>query len=162
MKVAYTDADQEQTNQFRYHYPAPRVQKRFEMLWLHACGIKFPEIARLTETNPYTVRSVIKKYRDGGIEEIVKTNYYCSKSSLEQNKTSIIEEFTKHPPTTSIEAAHRIKQLYGVELSSQRVRIFMKKLGMKFRLVVVFGVSQEFLSAVHPDENVGMCWVPIM
>jgi transposase len=98
------------------------------MLWLHACGIKVPEIARLTGANPDTVRGIIKKYRDGGIEEIVKTNYYCPKSSLEQYQTSLIEEFTKRPPTTSIEAAHRIKQLFGVELSSQRVRIFMKNL----------------------------------
>ncbi|MDR0869379.1 MAG: winged helix-turn-helix domain-containing protein [Planctomycetaceae bacterium] len=39
---------------------------------------------------------------------------------------------TKRPPTTSNEAAHRMKQLFGVERSSHRVRVFMKKLGMKF------------------------------
>ncbi|MDR3111487.1 MAG: winged helix-turn-helix domain-containing protein [Planctomycetaceae bacterium] len=102
------------------------------MLWFHACEIKVPEIARLTGVNPYTMRGIIKKYRDSGIGEIVKTNYYCPKSSLEQYETSIIEEFTKSP-TTSTETANRIKQLFGVELSSQRRRIFMKKLDMKFR-----------------------------
>ncbi|MDR3108322.1 MAG: winged helix-turn-helix domain-containing protein [Planctomycetaceae bacterium] len=133
LKVAYTDADKEKINQFRYHYPNHRIQKRFEMFWLHACGIKVTEIARLTGANPYMVCGIIKKYRDSGIEEIVKTNYYCPKSSLEQYRTSIIEEFTKRPPAASIEAAHRIKQLFGAELSPQRVRIFVKKLGMRFR-----------------------------
>jgi hypothetical protein len=119
LKVNYTEEAKEKISQFRYHYPDPRIQKHFEMIWLHACGIKVPEIAMLTGTNPYTVRGIIKKYCDGGMEEVVKTKYHRLQSSLEHHyKTSIIEEFTKRPPTTSNEAAHRIKQLFGVERSS--------------------------------------------
>jgi transposase len=133
LKVSYTVEAQERISQLRYHYPDPRIQKRFGMLWLHACGLKVPEIARLTQTNPSTVRGIIKKYRDGSIEDILTINYYRPKNSLEQYKTSLIEEFTKRPPSSSKEAAYRIQQLFGVERSPQRVRIFMQKLGMKFR-----------------------------
>jgi hypothetical protein len=30
LKVDYTDTDKENINQFRYHYPAPRIQKRLK------------------------------------------------------------------------------------------------------------------------------------
>jgi hypothetical protein len=38
LKVAYTDADKETINQFRCHYPAPRIQKRFEYFGFTLAG----------------------------------------------------------------------------------------------------------------------------
>ncbi|MDR1382468.1 MAG: winged helix-turn-helix domain-containing protein, partial [Planctomycetaceae bacterium] len=57
------------------------------------------------------------------------------KSDLESHRVSIIEAFQHHPPATSKEAAARIETLTGVKRSEQRVRVFMKNIGMKFRKV---------------------------
>lgn len=57
------------------------------------------------------------------------------KSDLEEHRVSIIEEFQNRPHATAKEAAYRIEKLTGVKRSEQRVHVFMKKIGMKFRKV---------------------------
>ncbi len=74
-------------------------------------------------------------YQQGGIELVATIGHSCRKSKLDEHKTSIIEEFTKRPPATAKEAAARIKELTGIELSTRRVAVFMTRTGMKCRKV---------------------------
>ena len=60
---------------------------------------------------------------------------YHPTSDLEAYRTSLIEEFTLRPPASAKEAAFRIKKLHDLDRSPERVRVFMKKIGMKFRKV---------------------------
>jgi transposase len=107
--------------------------RRFEILWLHACGKFAPEIAVLVEKNPYTVRSVIKQYKKGGLKLVTTIDSNHPTSDLEKHKISLIEEFTRRPPAVAKEAAARIEKLTGIKRSPEAVRIFMTKIGMKFR-----------------------------
>ena len=133
LRANYTEDEQKTFQQLRYSYPDERIMRRFEILWLHACGKFSPEIATIVRQHPDVVRNVINKYKKGGIELVTKIDSNHPTSDLEKYQASIIEEFTLRPPATAKEAAARIEKLTGIKRSPERVRVFMKKLGMKFR-----------------------------
>jgi transposase len=54
-------------------------------------------------------------------------------SDLEHHRTSLIEAFTQRPHASAKEAAARIETLTGIQRSEQRIRVFMKNIGMTFR-----------------------------
>ena len=132
LRANYTEQDRQTFEHLRYHYPDVRIMKRFEILWLHSHDEHVPEIAKLVQQDRRTIRSVIKKFQEGGLELVSKIEYHQPTSELAKHQTSIVEEFTLRPPSSAKEAAFRIKKLTGIERSSERVRVFMKKMGMKF------------------------------
>ena len=109
--------------------------RRFEILWLHSCGKFAPEIAEIVKQTPSTVRKVINKFKQGGITLVTTIDSNHPKSDLEEHRVSVIEEFKKRPSATAKEAAYRIEKLTGVKRSEQRIRIFMRNIGMTFRKV---------------------------
>jgi transposase len=143
LRANYTEEEKSLFHQLRYSYPDERVMRRFEILWLHACGKFVPEIASLVQQNDDTVRSVIKKFQKGGIELVTAMDSNHPKSDLEQHRTSLIEEFTLRPPASAKEAAARIEKLTGIKRSEQRVRVFMKNIGMKFRKVAAIPAKAD-------------------
>jgi transposase len=132
-RTHYTAEEKNTFQQLRFTYPDVRIQRRFEILWLHACGKFAPEIALLVQQNPVTIREVINKFKKGGIKLITTIESNHPTSELEKHKTSIIDDFTLRPPASAKEAAARIEKLTGVKRSVGRVREFMKSIGMKFR-----------------------------
>ena len=135
LRTNYTAEDKSTFEQLRYSYPDERIMRRFEMLWLHACGKRAPEIASLVQRDPRTVRTVIKNFQTGGIKLVTTIESNHPTSELEHHRTSLIEEFTKRPPASAKEAAFRSEQLTGLRRSPERMRVFMKKIGMKCRKV---------------------------
>ncbi|MDL2321459.1 hypothetical protein LJC47_03850 [Desulfosarcina sp. OttesenSCG-928-B08] len=101
--------------------------------WLHACGKFALEIAKIVGRTPVTVRKVIKNYQKGGIELVSTIDSNHPASDLEAHRASIVEEFKPRPPASAKEAAARIEKMTGISRSAQRVRIFLKKIGMDFR-----------------------------
>ena len=132
-RAKYTEEDKKTFQKLRYSYPDERVMRRFEILWLHACGKFAPEIAKLVEQNPYTVRNVINLFKKGGMKLVTTMESNHPTSDLEKHRTSLIEEFKLRPPASAKEAAARIKKITGIKRSEQRVRVFMKQIGMKCR-----------------------------
>jgi len=135
LKANYTEEERNLFDNLRYHYPDTRIMKRFEILWLHANGKSVSEIVPLVRQDPRTIRKVIKNYQAGGIELVSTIEYHRPTSELEKHKTSLIEEFTLRPPASAKEAAARIKKLFNIDRSPERVRVFMNRIGMKFRKV---------------------------
>jgi transposase len=135
LRANYTDEDKALFQQLRYSFPDERIMRRFEILWLHACGKFAPEIAIIVQQDGDTVRKVIRNFQNGGIELVTTIDSNHPKSDLEKHRTNIIEEFTLRPPASAKEAAARIEKLTGIKRSEQRIRMFMKNIGMKFRKV---------------------------
>ncbi len=133
LRAHYSDDEKTTFQKMRYNYPDERIMRRFEILWLHACGKFAPEIAAIVQQHVRTVREVLKMYQNGGIELVSTIDSNHPTSELAKHKTSIIEEFKLRPPATSKEAAARIEKLTGIKRSEHRVRIFLKSIGMKFR-----------------------------
>ncbi|MCL2118503.1 MAG: winged helix-turn-helix domain-containing protein [Planctomycetaceae bacterium] len=143
LRAIYTDEEKSLFHQLRYSYPDERVMRRFEILWLHACGKFAPEIAIIVQQNDDTVRKVIKNFKKGGVALVTAIDSNHPTSELEKHRVSIIDEFTLRPPASSKEAAARIEKLTGVKRSEQRVRVFMNRIGMKFRKVAAIPAKAD-------------------
>jgi len=155
LRANYTQEERNTFQQLRYSYPDERIMRRLEILWLHACGKFAPEIAIIVQQNPSTVRGVIKMFQEGGLELVTKIDSNHPTSELEKYQTSIIEEFTLRPPATTKEAAARIEIITGVKRSPERVRIFMTKIGMKFRKTAAIPAKADLEKQDEFKKSVG-------
>ena len=155
LKANYTEEERKLFEHLRYHYPDTRIMKRFEVLWLHANEKSVSEIAPLVRQDPRTIRNVIKNYQEGGIELVSNIEYHQPTSELEKHRTSLIEEFTLRPPASAKEAAARIKKLFNIDRSPERVRVFMNRIGMKFRKVGALPAKADLDAQ---EEFKKKCW----
>jgi transposase len=155
LRADYSEEDKNIFQQLRYNYPDERIMRRFEILWLHACGQFVPAIATIVQLNPDTVRDVINKFKNGGIKLVTTIDSNHPTSELDKHKTSLIDEFTLRPPATAKEAAARIEKLTGVKRSPGRVRIFMTSIGMKFRKTAAIPAKADL---EKQDEFKKKCW----
>ena len=82
-----------------------------------------------------TVTNYVKEYQEGGIEAIKKVNFYQPKSELCAYQSTLEAHFKDNPPVSVKEAMEEIEMLTGIRRSPNRIRIYMRKLGLKFRKV---------------------------
>lgn len=135
LRINFTD-EERQTLQFeRYHYPDPKVQKKFEVLWLKSQGLPHETIAQLSGVAARTVQRYLREYLAGGSERLKQNNYRGAPSPLREHTQTLQEYFTKHPPSTTAQAQQAIQELTGLRRSLTRVRAFLKRLGLKRRKV---------------------------
>jgi transposase len=135
LRITFTNEDCETLAYERYHYPDPRVQKKFEVLWLKSQGLAHETIARLAGVTPRTVQRHLHEYLEGGIERLKQNNYSGSPSALNQHAQTLKDYFEQHPPRTTAQARQVIEELTGLRRSLTQVRAFLKRLGMKRRKV---------------------------
>jgi transposase len=69
------------------------------------------------------------------LEALKEVKFYRPASELQEYRGTLEECFRAHPPATAKEAMERIEQLTGVRRSPDRVRVFLKGLGMECRKV---------------------------
>jgi transposase len=119
LRANYTAEEMKTFEQLRYSYPDERIMRRFEILWLHACGKAAPEIASLVKRDVRTVRTVLKNFQQGGIELVTTIGSNQPTSELEPHRDSLIKEFTLRPPASAKEAAFRIKKLFDIDRSPE-------------------------------------------
>nr|QNO50756.1 hypothetical protein HAICDJOK_00016 [Methanosarcinales archaeon ANME-1 ERB6] len=104
-------------------------------LWLKSLGLSHEEICRVTGISPNTLRSYLRVYQRGGIEALKRLKFYQPSSEMSQHRTTIEEYFREHPPASVKEAMAKIKELTGIKRSENRVRVFLKSIGMAPRKV---------------------------
>ena len=117
----------------RYHYP--RVQRKMEALWLKSQGLSHKEICLLTGISANTLRTYLREYLQGGIEALKQIKFHQPQSELNQHTTTIEAYFREHPPASVKEAMAMIEELTGIKRSENRVRVFLKSIGMAPRKV---------------------------
>lgn len=128
-----SEAEIQQLNYERFHYPCAIVQKRMHTVYLRCVStLKNKEIAEFLDRHPNTITTDIKRYKSDGIEGLKQVNYGTNKSELDGHEKSIKEIFEENPPSSVKEAKQRIKELTGIERSPTQIRAFMKRIGMKF------------------------------
>ncbi|MGL6194137.1 MAG: winged helix-turn-helix domain-containing protein [Thermoguttaceae bacterium] len=89
-------------------------------------------ICKITGKSERTVRSVFRLFLDGGIYAITTRNHYRPASELDKHQSTILENLMTKPVGSAKEAVTRIKQLTGITRSETRVKVFMKKIGLKY------------------------------
>ena len=129
----------------RYHYPHPRVQRKMEAVYLKSQGVSHQDIKRLVRISENTLLNYLRRYQTDGIEGLKEIRFRKPVSELAEHKQTLETYFVEHPPATVKEAAAKIEQLTGIRRTPERVRIFMKKLGLKPRKVGMIPAKADVL-----------------
>jgi len=135
IKLGFTEAEKQMLNYERYHHPHPRVQRKMEALWLKSQKVAHSEISRLTGISSTTLTSYLREYQKGGIEALKTVRFHRPQSELSKHRGTLEAYFREHPPASTKQAMATIETLTGVRRSPNRVRLFLKHIGLKFRKV---------------------------
>ena len=147
IRIEFSDQEIAALDYERYHHPHPRVQRRMEAVLLKSKGLPHNEICRLTGISGNTLRSYLKDYQDGGIGKLKEIRFYKPQSDLVEHKNTIEAYFREHPPASIKEAMAKIEELTGIRRSENRVREFLKSIGMKRMKVGMIPAKAD------PDEQ---------
>jgi len=135
IKLEFTEAEKRTLNYERYHHPHPRVQRKLEAVWLKSQGVAHGEISRLTGISGTTLTSYLRAYQQGGIEALKMVRFYRPQSELRVHQGTLEAYFREHPPASVKQAMATIEALTGVRRSANRVRLFLRHMGLKCRKV---------------------------
>ena len=135
IKIEFTEAAKKSLNYERYNHPHPRVQLKMEVLWLKSQEVPHKEISRLASISSTTLTSYLREYQKGGIEAIKTVRFNQPKSELDMHQGTLEKYFQEHPPTTAKQAMATIESMTGVKRSPDRVRVFLRRMGLKYRKV---------------------------
>ncbi|BBO90986.1 hypothetical protein DSCOOX_52790 [Desulfosarcina ovata subsp. ovata] len=135
IKVEFSEQDLKTIEYERFHHPIPRVQRRMEVLWLKSQGLPHKQIAKISGACDNAVTKYLRLYRQGGLDEVRKVNFYRPESDLGTYSDSIEQHFRDNPVANIAQAAAEIERLTGIRRSKTQVGVFLKKLGMKYRKV---------------------------
>jgi transposase len=93
--IEFTSDEIRELGYCRYHHPEPRVQRKYEILWLKSQGLPHGEIARLAGITPRTVQRVLNEFLEGGLERVEENYYQGSPSELNAHAESRESVFRK-------------------------------------------------------------------
>jgi transposase len=133
LKFTYSQEEIDVFQYERYQHPIPTVMKQMHVLYLHATGKSVNEIAPIVGCHPQTVRNTLHLYQEQGIDSVKTLHSYRRESEAMEYRDTLVEEFTKRPPATALEAAKRIQEMTGVSITRRRAHEFLKRIGMKCR-----------------------------
>lgn len=133
--VTFSPEDIERISHERYYNEHAGIRRMMNALWLKSCGLKHTDICQYAGVSSTTLTSYLKRYLETELDELLEPAYHIPKSELEAHKDLLKDYFEKNPPKSMKEAAQKIEELTGIERSTQRVRIFLKGLGLKYRKV---------------------------
>jgi transposase len=113
--------------------PCVRVRKKCWVVYLKGNGYTHQEIAKVVRVDEDSITGYLKKYRDGGLPELLAENYRKGKGQLDAHAPKLKEVFEKNPPHTVNQAIEVIERETQVRLKPSACRAFLLKLGMKCR-----------------------------
>jgi transposase len=120
-----------QIQHHRLHHPHHKVRQKMDALWQKSLDIPHWQIGEIVGITGNTLRNYFREYQTGGLESLLEVRFYHPTSELADYKTCLKTYFTKHPPHSAGEAAAFIKRHLEIDLSPNRVLIFLKSLGIK-------------------------------
>ncbi len=135
IKIEFTAEEIDALEYERYHHPDPKAQKKIEVVYLKSQRLSHQEICRLCRISEPTLVTYLKQYQEGGIEQLKKFDYQGQSSKLDEHAITLEAYFKEHPPRTVAEAQQVIKDQTGIERSPTQIQAFMKRIGMKCRMV---------------------------
>jgi len=100
IQIEFTEDEMKALSLERYHHPHPRVQRKMEALWLKSQGLAHQDICRLTGISENTLRSYLRAYQAGGIQQLKRLGFSPPQSELKAHRATLEDYFLQHPPTS--------------------------------------------------------------
>ena len=98
-------------------------------------GLKHKDIWKIIGISGNTLREYLREYQEGGLERIKEIRFRKPKSQLDNHRDSLENHFREHPVSSVKEAIDKIEELTGIRRTENRIREFIKRMGMKRRKV---------------------------
>lgn len=144
IKIDFSEEEIDKLYELAMNHTDSSIRRKFLVLYLKAKGLAHKDIAAIARVTDDTVTNYLHDYVEGGCEKVLRKQYHQPKSQLEPFVEEIKEMFKKHPPHSAKEAAHRIQEKTGIQLSVSACRDFLKKrLGMRLRRVGVIPAKAD-------------------
>jgi transposase len=120
-----------QIQHHRLHHPHHKIRQKMDALWQKSLRVPHWQICEVLGITGNTLRAYFREYLEGGLESLLEVRFYQPTSELTDYSTCLKTYFTKHPPHSAGEAAAFIKRHLNIDVSPNRVLIFLKSLGIK-------------------------------
>lgn len=135
LKVEFSTAEIEALHYERFHHPHPRVQLKMEAVYLKSQQLPHQMICWLCGITGNTLRSYLREYQAGGIDQLQQLNFSRPSSQLMEHRESLEESLKKNPPASIKQARRLIAAETMIQRSPTQVRNFLRHLGLKCRRV---------------------------
>jgi transposase len=106
-----------------------------EALYLKSQNLPHKDICRLSGISANTLRTFLNDFQQGGIPQLKVCKFYKPESGMKKFQGLIEDYFKEHPPASIKEAMAEIEKLTGIRRTENRVREFLKSIGIKRRKV---------------------------
>jgi len=106
-----------------------RTRDRAHMLRLNAQGWNVPAIADMFDCHPHTVRATLRRWETGGLSGLWEAPGRGAKPKWQAADLEYIETCLAEDDRTynSVQLAQKLKTERAVDLSSDRLRVLLKK-----------------------------------
>jgi transposase len=151
--LTFSEADVQAIAHERYHHPDPRVQRQMEILWAKHLGFTHERIATLAGCSRSSVQRTLSEYVAGGLQRIRQVPVKQSHSQLDEQRVSLEEVFTKHPPRSVKQARHLIEEHTGLRRGLTQVRLFLHRLGLAPRKVAAIPLPPKSTLDEHVKKQ---------
>ena len=159
IQIDFTEKEIQALRFERFHHPHPRVQLKMEALLLKSHCLPHQKIAFILNINEFTLRTYLRDYQCGGIEQLKVQRWKGNRNELVPHGDALKTHFSQHPPATAAQAGEQIAQLTGIQRKPTQVRQFLKSIGLKPRKMAAIPakadpqVQHDFLK-----KNLNPCW----
>ncbi len=113
MKHRYSENDQEIIKAARKANKDKQVERRLKALELQASGKNAKEISAITGFHPAYISQLMAKYRDGGIEAIIRNHYGGNRRNMSvEEEAKLLEPFRQRASQGQLIEISEIKAVY--------------------------------------------------
>jgi len=143
INIRFSEEEKRELHHQRYYHPHPRVRQKMEVLWLKSQEFQHQEISLAAGVSNKTLVTYLRQYEQGGVERLKELRFYQPRSAMTLHRTAIEAYFRDHPPATAKEAAAKIAELTGITRSTNQIRLFLKRCGMRWRVTGVLPAKAD-------------------
>jgi transposase len=133
LRVQLTEQQQAVVNAERDGYPDAHVRRKMLSLGLLHCGLTRQKAAEVAGLGRATVQRYVAAFSEGGRYGLRHWGMKGPVGDLEAHRDVIRQEFARLAARTIAEAAGRIEGLTGIRRQPTQVRLFLKRMGLKFQ-----------------------------
>lgn len=135
IRITITEEDKLIIDEMRFACSDPTLSRRLHALYFKSLDLSHEKICQYVGIGCNTLTRILKKYAEGGLDNVMKMNYVPRRSPLDVHQEEIKQYFKAHPPASVKEACAKIENITGIKRKPSWIRKFLHRLGMKPRKV---------------------------
>lgn len=135
LKLALSSSAHEELVKLHQNHIHHVIRQRAHVILLRAEGLSNKQISNLTGLAESTIIEYIHRYLLDGLQWVSTLNFRRPISKLQPFDDVIKEYFANNPVSTIAQACKEVEELTGIVLKNTQMRVFLKKLDIKWRKV---------------------------